>query len=122
MIRNHGGTLTLFVTTRTIRASFSAIYQMQTWIRPFALSTDFYFLFLRSSARRISSTRRWLGCNPGVFPNFPIGEELANQMLRQFVRISVGGNRLRIRLSDEGSVSYTAEGEAKRKAVKDSDQ
>jgi len=37
----------------------------------------------------------------GCAPVFPIGEELANQTLRQFVRISVGGNRVRIRLSNE---------------------
>jgi GDSL-like Lipase/Acylhydrolase family len=37
----------------------------------------------------------------GCSPIFPIGEELANQTLRQFVRISVGGNHLRIRLSNE---------------------
>jgi len=37
----------------------------------------------------------------GCAPVFPIGEELANQTLRQFVRISVGGHRVRIRLSNE---------------------
>jgi lysophospholipase L1-like esterase len=37
----------------------------------------------------------------GCAPAFPIGQELANQTLRQFVRISVGGKRVRIRLSNE---------------------
>ena len=37
------------------------------------------------------------GCAPG----FAIGQELANQTLRQFVRLSVGGSRVRIRLSNE---------------------
>jgi lysophospholipase L1-like esterase len=37
------------------------------------------------------------GCAPG----FAFGQEFADQTLRQFVRLSVGGNRVRIRLSDE---------------------
>jgi lysophospholipase L1-like esterase len=37
------------------------------------------------------------GCAPG----FAIGQEFADQTLRQFVRLSVGGNRVRIRLSNE---------------------
>jgi lysophospholipase L1-like esterase len=37
------------------------------------------------------------GCAPG----FAIGQELANQTIRQFVRISIGGKRVRIRLSNE---------------------
>jgi len=37
------------------------------------------------------------GCGPG----FAIGQEFADQTLRQFVRLSVGGNRVRIRLSNE---------------------
>jgi len=37
------------------------------------------------------------GCAPG----FAIGQELANQTLRQFVRLSVGGSRVRVRLSNE---------------------
>jgi len=37
----------------------------------------------------------------GCAPAFPIGQEMANQTLRQFVRISVGGQRVRIRLSNE---------------------
>src|SRR6266853_4677455 len=32
----------------------------------------------------------------GCAPAFPIGQEMANQTLRQFVRISVGGQRVRI--------------------------
>jgi lysophospholipase L1-like esterase len=37
------------------------------------------------------------GCAPG----FAIGQELSDQTLRQFVRLSVGGERVRIRLSNE---------------------
>jgi lysophospholipase L1-like esterase len=37
------------------------------------------------------------GCAPG----FAIGQELSDQTLRQFVRLSVGGNQVRIRLSNE---------------------
>jgi lysophospholipase L1-like esterase len=37
------------------------------------------------------------GCAPG----FAIGQELSDQTLRQFVRLSVGGDRVRIRLSNE---------------------
>jgi GDSL-like Lipase/Acylhydrolase family len=37
------------------------------------------------------------GCAPG----FASGQELANQTLRQFVRLSAGGNRVRVRLSNE---------------------
>jgi lysophospholipase L1-like esterase len=37
------------------------------------------------------------GCAPG----FAIGQEFSDQTLRQFVRLSVGGNRVRIRLSNE---------------------
>jgi len=37
----------------------------------------------------------------GCAPAFPIGQEMTNQTLRQFVRISVGGKRVRIRLSNE---------------------
>ncbi len=37
----------------------------------------------------------------GRAPAFPIGQEMANQTLRQFVRISLGGQRVRIRLSNE---------------------
>lgn len=37
------------------------------------------------------------GCAPG----FAIGQELSDQTLRQFVRLSVGGGRVRIRLSNE---------------------
>ena len=38
------------------------------------------------------------GSRPGVVHRlFPIGQEMANQTLRQFVRISVGGKRVRIR-------------------------
>ncbi len=34
---------------------------------------------------------------PEYAPAFPIGQEMANQTLRRFVRISVGGKRVRIR-------------------------
>jgi lysophospholipase L1-like esterase len=37
------------------------------------------------------------GCAPG----FAIGQELSDQTLRQFVRLSVGGDHVRIRLSNE---------------------
>ena len=37
------------------------------------------------------------GCAPG----FAIGQELSDQTLRQFLRLSVGGDRVRIRLSNE---------------------
>lgn len=37
------------------------------------------------------------GCAPG----FAIGQELSDQTLRQFVRLSIGGNQVRIRLSNE---------------------
>ena len=37
------------------------------------------------------------GCAPG----FAIGQELSDQTLRQFVRLSVGGKQVRIRLSNE---------------------
>jgi lysophospholipase L1-like esterase len=47
-----------------------------------------------------SSDENWVaswGCAPG----FAIGQEFANQTLRQFVRLSVGGTRVRVRLSNE---------------------
>jgi len=34
-------------------------------------------------------------------PGFAIGQELSDQTLRQFIRLSVGGDRVRIRLSNE---------------------
>jgi hypothetical protein len=37
----------------------------------------------------------------GCAPSFAFGEEISNQTIRQFARISVGGNRVRIRLSNE---------------------
>jgi lysophospholipase L1-like esterase len=46
------------------------------------------------------SPENWVaswGCAPG----FASGQELANQTLRQFVRLSAGGNRVRVRLSNE---------------------
>jgi lysophospholipase L1-like esterase len=47
-----------------------------------------------------SSPENWVtswGCAPG----FAIGQELADQTLRQFVRLSAGGSRVRVRLSNE---------------------
>jgi GDSL-like Lipase/Acylhydrolase family len=47
-----------------------------------------------------SGEDKWVatwGCAPG----FAMGQELANQTIRQFARISVGGKRVRIRLSNE---------------------
>ena len=52
------------------------------------------------SAKVDSEPETWVaswGCAPG----FAIGQELADQTLRQFVRLSVGGDRIRIRLSNE---------------------
>ena len=49
---------------------------------------------------RNTPSENWVaswGCAPG----FAIGHELSDQTLRQFVRLSVGGDRVRIRLSNE---------------------
>jgi hypothetical protein len=46
------------------------------------------------------SDENWIatwGCAPG----FAIGQEISNQTIRQFARISVGGKCVRIRLSNE---------------------
>jgi hypothetical protein len=43
-----------------------------------------------------TSDENWIS-TWGCAPAFPIGQEMANQTLRQFVRISVGGKRVRIR-------------------------
>jgi lysophospholipase L1-like esterase len=47
-----------------------------------------------------SSPDNWVaswGCAPG----FATGQEFADQTIRQFVRLSAGGNRVRVRLSNE---------------------
>ena len=52
------------------------------------------------SAKVDSESETWVaswGCAPG----FAIGQEFADQTIRQFVRLSVGGDRVRIRLSNE---------------------
>jgi len=53
-----------------------------------------------SAERGNSSDENWVaswGCAPG----FAIGQEFANQTLRQYVRLSVGGSRVRVRFSNE---------------------
>jgi lysophospholipase L1-like esterase len=47
-----------------------------------------------------SNTIEWTG-TWGASPVFPIGPELNNETIRQFVRISLGGTRVRIRFTNE---------------------
>jgi lysophospholipase L1-like esterase len=58
------------------------------------------FVQAQSEPGKASSDENWVatwGCAPG----FSIGEEISNQTIRQFARISVGGKRVRVRLSNE---------------------
>ncbi len=68
------------------------------------------FVWCRRNNERIREGRsgeagNWVaswGCAPG----FASGQKLANQTLRQFVRLSAGGNRVRVRLSNETGASH----------------
>ena len=58
------------------------------------------FAQAQDESGKAASDENWIatwGCAPG----FAIGEEISNQTIRQFARISVGGKRVRIRLSNE---------------------
>jgi lysophospholipase L1-like esterase len=55
---------------------------------------------VQNQSDKLASEENWIA-TWGCAPAFAIGEEMANQTLRQFVRISVGGKRVRIRLSNE---------------------
>lgn len=46
--------------------------------------------------------RLWSG-SWGASPVFPMGQEINNQTIRQFVRVSCGGSRVRVRFSNETS-------------------
>jgi hypothetical protein len=54
----------------------------------------------QSEAGKAGTDENWIatwGCAPG----FAIGEEISNQTIRQFARISIGGKQVRVRLSNE---------------------
>jgi lysophospholipase L1-like esterase len=67
----------------------------------FCVSCSLLFNSISATAQaQNASSENWVaswGCAPG----FAIGQELSDQTLRQFVRLSVGGERVRIRLSNE---------------------
>lgn len=58
------------------------------------------FAQAQGESGKAGTEENWIstwGCAPG----FSIGQEISNQPIRQFARISVGGKRVRIRLSNE---------------------
>jgi lysophospholipase L1-like esterase len=58
------------------------------------------FTQAQNESAKAGADENWVatwGCAPG----FAIGEEISNQTIRQFARISVGGKRVRLRLSNE---------------------
>ena len=77
------------------------------WIIGFGVCISLLFTRLTGAGETTNGSaevdlepEKWIaswGCAPG----FASGQELANQTLRQFVRLSAGGNRVRVRLSNE---------------------
>jgi lysophospholipase L1-like esterase len=58
------------------------------------------FTQAQNESAKAGGDENWVatwGCAPG----FAIGEEISNQTIRQFARISIGGKRVRLRLSNE---------------------
>jgi hypothetical protein len=54
----------------------------------------------QSESGQVNGEENWVatwGCAPG----FAIGEEISNQTIRQFARISAGGKRIRVRFSNK---------------------
>jgi lysophospholipase L1-like esterase len=60
-----------------------------------------FSFFARAEAQRTGLEDEGWASTWGCAPGFAIGQELANQTIRQFARISVGGRRVRVRLSNE---------------------
>ena len=61
------------------------------------------FTQAQNESSKAGGDENWVatwGCAPG----FAIGEEISNQTIRQSVRISVGGKRVRVRLSNETGI------------------
>src|SRR5260221_5000579 len=78
----------------------STLFPYTTLFRS-ALNTDFYFCSFapaqsQNESDNATSDENWIS-TWGCAPAFPIGQEMANQTLRRFVRISVGGKRVLIR-------------------------
>ncbi len=57
-------------------------------------------LLLLASPTAAQSDRHWVG-SWGAPPAFPNGSEVNNQTIRQFVRLSLGGRAIRIRITNE---------------------
>ncbi len=55
-----------------------------------------------SKAAQTKPSQLWTG-SWGASPVFPMGQEINNQTIRQFVRISCGGSQVRVRFSNETS-------------------
>ena len=51
-------------------------------------------------AQNQSANLPWTG-TWGASPAFPVGQEINNQTIRQFVRVSLGGTRVRVRFTNE---------------------
>ncbi|SDP66303.1 Lysophospholipase L1 [Phyllobacterium sp. OV277] len=81
---------------KTLRASIAAACLMTLFAGTFGASAQ----------------EAWQG-SWGASPAFPIGPELSNATIRQFVRISAGGSKVRLRFSNETSTQPLVIGAAR---------
>jgi len=64
-----------------------------------------------NSAQAAATADSW-GGTWGASPVFPMGQEINNQTIRQYVRVSCGGNKVRVRFSNETSTQPLVIGSA----------
>jgi len=65
-----------------------------------------------AQAEQARESEQWTG-SWGASPSFPTGQEINNQTIRQFVRLSLGGNKVRVRFSNETSTQPLVIGQAR---------